>query len=130
MLAASVHYPIRGAVTFKSTVGTNVASDALANLASGGVKGGALLIVGEVVALADKGNLNKSQASRAAQILVDKGWVQKTGHPSDGRGVELSLTPAGQKLWKKTMALIDARNQLDALVYDALAGRGLVLDGR
>ena len=33
MLAASVHYPIRGAVTFKSTVGTNVASDALANLA-------------------------------------------------------------------------------------------------
>jgi indolepyruvate ferredoxin oxidoreductase alpha subunit len=46
-LAASVMYPIRGAVTFKSTVGTNVASDALANLASGGVKGGALIIVGE-----------------------------------------------------------------------------------
>jgi indolepyruvate ferredoxin oxidoreductase alpha subunit len=46
-LAASVHYPLRGAVTFKSTVGTNVASDALANLASGGVKGGALIIVGE-----------------------------------------------------------------------------------
>ncbi len=35
-LAASVMYPIRGAVTFKSPVGTNVASDALANLASGG----------------------------------------------------------------------------------------------
>ena len=47
MLAASVHYPIRGAVTFKSTVGTNVASDALANLASGGVTGGALIVVGE-----------------------------------------------------------------------------------
>lgn len=47
MLAASVHYPIRGAVTFKSTVGINVASDALANLASGGVTGGALIIVGE-----------------------------------------------------------------------------------
>ncbi len=46
-LAASVHYPLRGAATFKSTVGTNVASDALANLASGGVKGGALIIVGE-----------------------------------------------------------------------------------
>ncbi len=42
-----MHYPLRGAVTFKSTVGTNVASDALANLASGGVKGGALIIVGE-----------------------------------------------------------------------------------
>ena len=47
MLAASVNYPLRGAVTFKSTVGTNVASDALANLASGGVTGGALIIVGE-----------------------------------------------------------------------------------
>jgi len=46
-LAASVNYPLRGAVTFKSTVGTNVASDALANLASGGVMGGAMLIVGE-----------------------------------------------------------------------------------
>jgi len=47
MLAASVHYPIRGAVTFKGAVGVNVASDALANLASSGVTGGALVIVGE-----------------------------------------------------------------------------------
>ena len=47
MLAASVNYPLRGAVTWKSTVGTNVASDALANVASGGVTGGALIIVGE-----------------------------------------------------------------------------------
>jgi indolepyruvate ferredoxin oxidoreductase alpha subunit len=46
-LAASVHYPIRGAVTFKSPVGINVASDALANLASGGVTGGTLVIIGE-----------------------------------------------------------------------------------
>ena len=47
MLSASVMYPIRGAVTWKSTAGTNVASDALANLASGGVTGGALIIIGE-----------------------------------------------------------------------------------
>lgn len=47
MLAASVHYPIRGAVTYKGPVGVNVASDALANLSSGGVTGGALIIVGE-----------------------------------------------------------------------------------
>src|SRR5689334_17736594 len=46
-LVGSVNYPLRGAVTFKSTVGTNVASDALANLASGGVTGGALVIIGE-----------------------------------------------------------------------------------
>ena len=47
MLGASVNYPIRGAVTWKSIVGTNVAADALSNLASPGVKGGALIIVGE-----------------------------------------------------------------------------------
>lgn len=47
MLAASVNYPLRGAVTWKSTVGTNVASDALASVASSGVMGGALVIVGE-----------------------------------------------------------------------------------
>ena len=46
-LSASVHYPIRGAATFKSTVGLNVASDALANLSSGGVMGGAIVITGE-----------------------------------------------------------------------------------
>jgi indolepyruvate ferredoxin oxidoreductase, alpha subunit len=47
MLSASVMYPIRGAVTWKSTAGTNVASDALSNLASGGVIGGALIVIGE-----------------------------------------------------------------------------------
>jgi indolepyruvate ferredoxin oxidoreductase alpha subunit len=47
MLGASIHYPVRGAVTWKSIVGTNVASDALSNLSSPGVVGGALIVVGE-----------------------------------------------------------------------------------
>ncbi|MDD9924806.1 MAG: indolepyruvate ferredoxin oxidoreductase subunit alpha [Rhodospirillaceae bacterium] len=47
MCAASINYPMRGAVCWKSVVGTNVASDALSNLSSAGVKGGTLLIVGE-----------------------------------------------------------------------------------
>src|SRR3982750_1104437 len=47
MLGASIHYPLRGAVTWKSIVGTNVAADALSNLSSPGVTGGALIIVGE-----------------------------------------------------------------------------------
>ena len=47
MLGASINYAVRGAVTWKSTVGTNVASDALANLASSGVKGGTVIIIGE-----------------------------------------------------------------------------------
>ena len=47
MCAASVNYPLRGAVAWKSVVGTNVASDALSNVASGGVTGGVMVIVGE-----------------------------------------------------------------------------------
>ncbi|NNF72003.1 MAG: indolepyruvate ferredoxin oxidoreductase subunit alpha [Rhodobacteraceae bacterium] len=47
MLAASVQYPLRGCVTWKSIVGTNVAADALSNLASPGVIGGTLIVVGE-----------------------------------------------------------------------------------
>ena len=47
MLAASITYKVRGAVTWKSVVGTNVAADALSNLASPGVLGGAMIVVGE-----------------------------------------------------------------------------------
>ncbi len=47
MLGASIHYPVRGAVTWKSIVGTNVAADALANLSSPGVTGGVLMVIGE-----------------------------------------------------------------------------------
>jgi indolepyruvate ferredoxin oxidoreductase, alpha subunit len=47
MLGASINYPLRGAVTWKSIVGTNVAADALSNLASPGVIGGVLIILGE-----------------------------------------------------------------------------------
>ncbi|MCP5089201.1 MAG: indolepyruvate ferredoxin oxidoreductase, partial [Rhodobacteraceae bacterium] len=46
-MGASIHYPLRGAVTWKSIVGTNVASDALSNLSSAGVVGGCLVLVGE-----------------------------------------------------------------------------------
>jgi len=47
MLGASISYPMRGAVTWKSIVGTNVAADALSNLSSPGVIGGAMIIIGE-----------------------------------------------------------------------------------
>jgi indolepyruvate ferredoxin oxidoreductase, alpha subunit len=47
MLGASINYPVRGAVTWKSVVGTNVASDALSHVASAGVVGGALIVIGE-----------------------------------------------------------------------------------
>src|SRR5882672_6620067 len=47
LLGASINYPIRGAVTWKSVVGTNVASDALSHVASAGVLGGSLVVIGE-----------------------------------------------------------------------------------
>ncbi len=47
MLGASISYPVRGAVTWKSIVGTNVASDALSYLSTAGVMGGALIVAGE-----------------------------------------------------------------------------------
>jgi DNA-binding MarR family transcriptional regulator len=60
--------------------------------------------------LAAQANLNKGQASRAAQALADQGLVRKEDRPDDGRGVVLSLTPAGRKLFKRTMQLIAQRN--------------------
>src|SRR5262245_49807535 len=47
MLGASINYPVRGAVTWKSIVGTNVAADPLSYLSSAGVMGGAMIIAGE-----------------------------------------------------------------------------------
>src|SRR5689334_21824437 len=47
LLGASINYPVRGAVTWKSVVGTNVASDALSHVASAGVTGGAIVVIGE-----------------------------------------------------------------------------------
>ena len=46
-LAASVNYPLRGAAIFGGPAGTGFAAGALANLASSGVTGGALIVVAE-----------------------------------------------------------------------------------
>jgi DNA-binding MarR family transcriptional regulator len=64
-----------------------------------------------VVALASSANLNKAQASRAAQALVERGLVVKKASETDGRGVVLTLTPAGRKLWNGVMRLIAVRNE-------------------
>ena len=88
-LAASVNYPLRGAVTFKSTVGTNVASDALANLASGGVTGGALIIVGE-----DYGDGSSIMQERShAFAMKSQMWLldPRPNLPSIVRAVEQSF---------------------------------------
>jgi DNA-binding MarR family transcriptional regulator len=61
--------------------------------------------------LAQKANLNKGQASRAAQSLVDQGLVVKAASPTDGRGVVLTMTPKGKKAWQRTMGVVGQRNQ-------------------
>jgi DNA-binding MarR family transcriptional regulator len=61
--------------------------------------------------LAQLANLNKGQASRAAQFLVEQGLVTKGGIEGDARAVELALTPLGRKAWRKTMDFIHRRNE-------------------
>ena len=60
--------------------------------------------------LARMANVDKAQASRAAQTLVDKGLVSKTVSATDARGVVLRFTPAGEALWHRLMAVVQARN--------------------
>lgn len=64
-----------------------------------------------VVELAARANLHKGPASRAAQSLVERGLVAKSANEADGRGVVLSLTPQGTKLWRGVMDLIARRNE-------------------
>ncbi len=61
--------------------------------------------------LASRANLNKAQASRAAQSLVARGHVHKQPSAHDARSVVLTLTPAGNTLWQQVMDLIARRNR-------------------
>lgn len=61
--------------------------------------------------LARRANLDKGQASRAAQALVDQGLASKQGNADDGRGVVLTLTPTGREAFARTMAMVVRRNR-------------------
>lgn len=61
--------------------------------------------------LAQRANLNKSQASRAAQYLVEQGLVNKEGRAGDARGVELTLSAAGREVFAAAMAMVAQRNE-------------------
>lgn len=64
MLGASITYPIRGVAIFKSVAGTAVASDALSNLSSAGVRGGAMVILGSDYG--EKGNVGQERTQASA----------------------------------------------------------------
>lgn len=61
--------------------------------------------------LAQRANLNKSQASRAAQYLVEQGLVNKEGRAGDARGVELTLSARGRQVFAAAMAMVAQRNE-------------------
>ena len=73
--------------------------------------------------LAYRANLDKGQASRAAQSLVDQGLVLKQASATDGRGVVLTLTPAGEVVCERLMRVIGRRNDEIVSCLDA-AERG------
>ncbi|WP_040849141.1 MarR family winged helix-turn-helix transcriptional regulator [Thiofilum flexile] len=61
--------------------------------------------------LATHANLNKAQASRATQALLERGYVLKSNNEQDARGVIITLTPSGQAIWQQIMHIIERRNQ-------------------
>lgn len=91
-------------------------SDAYANVFGLGVgEARCLAAIGQfaplsVKDLAARANLDKGQASRAAQMLVDRALVLKSASETDARGVVLTLTRSGRPLWKRVMQLIEQRN--------------------
>jgi len=61
--------------------------------------------------LARRANLDKANASRAAQALIDRGLVVKTADSDDGRAVLLAPTAPGRALCRRTMRLVERRNR-------------------
>ena len=58
-----------------------------------------------IMDLARHANLDKSQASRAAEALIRQGLVQRQASEEDGRVVLVSLTAEGRALYKKVMPI-------------------------
>lgn len=80
--------------------------------------------------LARRANLNKAQASRAAQSLVEQSLVLKRTSTEDARSVVLTLTPHGEQRWARAMAMIERQNStfFDCLSAEERASLGRLLD--
>lgn len=63
-----------------------------------------------VKVLSRAANVDKAQASRSAQALVDRGLVSREPDENDGRGVVLATTAKGRTVWRKLMALNEGRS--------------------
>ncbi|MFP3564163.1 MarR family winged helix-turn-helix transcriptional regulator [Paraburkholderia sp. SIMBA_030] len=58
-----------------------------------------------IMELARHANLDKSQASRAAEALIKQGLVKREPSAEDGRVVLVSLTAEGRALYRKVMPM-------------------------
>lgn len=58
-----------------------------------------------IMELARHANLDKSQASRAAEALIRQGLVKREPSAEDGRVVLVSLTAEGRALYRKVMPI-------------------------
>ena len=83
-----------------------------------------------IMDLARHANLDKSQASRAAEALIKQGLVQREASEEDGRVVLISLTPAGRELYRKVMPIARKWNAdlFDCLNENEKAALGATLD--
>ncbi|MCC8391384.1 MarR family transcriptional regulator [Paraburkholderia sp. MMS20-SJTR3] len=83
-----------------------------------------------IMELARHANLDKSQASRAAEALIRQGLVQREQSALDGRVVLVSLTPQGRALYRKVMPIARKWNGdlFDCLDDDEKAAFGAALD--
>ena len=64
-----------------------------------------------IMDLARHANLDKSQASRAAEALIKQGLVQREASDDDGRVVLVSLTTEGRALYRKVMPIARKWNE-------------------
>ena len=58
-----------------------------------------------IMNLAKHANLDKSQASRAAEALIQRGLIERETSAEDGRVVLISLTGDGRALYRKVMPI-------------------------
>jgi len=83
-----------------------------------------------IMDLARHANLDKSQASRAAEALINQGLVQREASEEDGRVVLISLTVDGRELYRKIMPIARKWNVdlFDCLNEEEKAAFGDALD--
>lgn len=62
--------------------------------------------------LARHAGLLKSQMSRTVSLLIERGLIQRSSNPDDGRSVLLRLSPEGERIANQILAESHTRNEV------------------